>query len=103
MNLAEVLAYSPQDDLGHKLTNWLFSRFSYDIYAVNSIYGLIFIFGLYKFAKNENIKFLVQEAKQEILKYYTGYNIAHIIINNYKIDGVDYPFLPDKINCKVNF
>ena len=49
--------------------------------------------------KKENIKFLVQEAKQEILKYYTGYNIAHIIINNYKIDGVDYPFLPDKINC----
>jgi len=59
MNLAEVLAYSPQDDLGHKLTNWLFSRFSYDIYAVNSIYGLIFIFGLYKFAKNENSPYLV--------------------------------------------
>ena len=49
--------------------------------------------------KKENIKFLVQEAKQEILKYYNGYNIAHIIINNYKIDGVDYTFLPDKINC----
>jgi cell division protein FtsA len=49
--------------------------------------------------KKENIKFLVQEAKQEILKYYTSYNIAHIIINNYKIDGIDYPFLPDKINC----
>ena len=48
--------------------------------------------------KKENIKFLVQEAKQEILKYYTSYNITHIIINNYKIDGVDYPFLPDKIN-----
>ena len=49
--------------------------------------------------KKENIKFLVQEAKQEILKYYTSYNITHIIINNYKIDGVDYSFLPDKINC----
>ena len=33
--------------------------------------------------KQENIKFLVQESKQEILKYYTSYNIAHIIINNY--------------------
>ena len=53
--------------------------------------------------KKENIKFLVQEAKQEILKYYTGYNIAHIIINNYKINGVYYPFLPDKINCNFFF
>ena len=49
--------------------------------------------------KKTNIQFLVQEAKQEILKYYTNYNIAHIIINNYKIDGVDYSYLPEVIKC----
>ena len=27
--------------------------------------------------KEENIKFLIQEAKQQILKYYINYNIAH--------------------------
>ena len=49
--------------------------------------------------KKENIKFLVQEAKQQILKYYTSHNIAHIIVNNYKIDGTDYSSLPDEIEC----
>ena len=51
--------------------------------------------------KQANIQFLVQEAKQQILKYYTSYNIVHIIINNYKIDDVDYSYLPDEI--KSNF
>ena len=33
------------------------------------------------------------------MKYYIDYNIIHIIINNYKIDGVDYSYLPDEIKC----
>ena len=49
--------------------------------------------------KQSNIKFLVQEVKQQILKNYTNYNIIHIIINNYKIDGVDYSYLPNEIKC----
>ena len=49
--------------------------------------------------KQTNIQFLIQEAKQQILKHYTNYNIAHIIINNYRIDGVDYTYLPDEIKC----
>ena len=49
--------------------------------------------------KKSNIQFLVQEAKQQILKYYINHNIAHIIINNYKIDDVDYSYLPDEIEC----
>ncbi len=49
--------------------------------------------------KQTNIQFLAQEAKQQILKYYTNHNIAHIIINNYKIDGVDYSYLPYEIKC----
>ena len=50
--------------------------------------------------KEDNILFLVQDAKQQILKYYTNYNIAHIIINNYNIDNIDYSELPDEIDCK---
>jgi cell division protein FtsA len=49
--------------------------------------------------KQANIQFLVQEAKQQILKYYLNHSIAHIIINNYKIDGVDYSYLPGEIKC----
>ena len=49
--------------------------------------------------KHANVQFLVQEAKQQILKYYTNHNIAHIIINNYKIDNTDYSYLPDEIKC----
>ena len=49
--------------------------------------------------KQTNIQFLVQEAKQQILKYYANHNIVHIIINNYKIDGIDYSYLPDEIKC----
>jgi cell division protein FtsA len=49
--------------------------------------------------KQVYVQFLVQEAKQQILKYYTNHNIAHIIINNYKIDGVNYSYLPDEIKC----
>ena len=49
--------------------------------------------------QHANIQFLVQEAKQQILRYYTNHNIVHIIINNYKIDGIDYSYLPDEIKC----
>ena len=49
--------------------------------------------------KQANIQFLAQEAKQQILKYYADHNIIHIIINNYKIDGVDYSHLPEEIKC----
>ena len=49
--------------------------------------------------KQANIQFLVQEAKQQILKNYANHNIVHIIINNYKIDDVDYSYLPHEIKC----
>ena len=49
--------------------------------------------------KKTNIQFLVQEAKQQILKHYTNYNIIHIIIINYKIDDIDYSHLPEEIKC----
>ena len=49
--------------------------------------------------KQEDIKFLIQEAKQQILKYYKDKNIVHIIIDNYKIDDIEYSVLPNKIQC----
>ena len=50
--------------------------------------------------RQDDILFLVQEAKQQILKCYSNYDIAHIIINNYKIDNIDYSELPTKIDCQ---
>ena len=51
--------------------------------------------------KKEDIQFLVQDAKQQILRNYSNYNIIHIIIKNYRIDNIDYIFLPTKINCNL--
>jgi len=50
--------------------------------------------------RQDDILFLIQEAKQQILKYYSNYNIAHIVINNYKIDNFDYSELPVEIDCQ---
>ena len=46
-----------------------------------------------------NIQFLIQEAKQQILSNYKDQNIVHIIINNYKINDINYDSLPDEIEC----
>ena len=51
--------------------------------------------------EQDDIQFLVQEAKQQILKYNKNKNITHIIINNYKINDTDYDYLP--LNTKCNF
>ena len=50
--------------------------------------------------KQEDIQFLIQDAKQQILKNYSNKIIAHIIIKNHKIDNVEYTVFPDNINCK---
>jgi cell division protein FtsA len=47
----------------------------------------------------EDVKFLIKEAKQQILKNYNDQNIVHIIINNYKVNDNDYDQLPDEIKC----
>ena len=50
--------------------------------------------------KQSNIQFLIQEAKQQIIKYYVNYNVIHIIVNNYKIDNIDYSYFPNEIECQ---
>ena len=49
--------------------------------------------------KKEDIQFLVQDANQQILKNYINHNVTHVIIKNYKIDNINYDFLPDNLNC----
>ena len=53
--------------------------------------------------RQEDIQFLIQEAKQQILKHHRNRNIIHIIINNYKINDVDYSYLPQKLKCSKIF
>ena len=51
--------------------------------------------------KKEDVQFLIQDAKQQIIKNYPNQNIIHIIIQNYKIDDINYNFFPNKMNCNV--
>ena len=49
----------------------------------------------------EDIQFLVQDAKQQILRNYLDLSIIHIIIKNYKVDDIDYFFAPMDKNCNL--
>ena len=51
--------------------------------------------------KKEDIQFLIQDSKQQIISNYNSMNIVHIIIKNYKIDETDYSFLPEEKNCNL--
>ena len=44
--------------------------------------------------------YLIQDAKQQILKSHLDIGILHIIVENYIFDDVEYKFLPLKKNCK---
>ena len=49
--------------------------------------------------KNEDIQFLIQDGKQQIVENYPDQNIMHIIVKDYKINNVYYDSLPMNINC----
>ena len=51
--------------------------------------------------QKEDIHFLIQDAKQQVLRNYSDQNIAHIIIKNYIIDNNKYTLLPDNIECNI--
>ena len=51
--------------------------------------------------KKDSIQFLIQDAKQQILRNYSDKDIIHIIIKNYKINNVNFDFLPTEINCNL--
>ena len=49
--------------------------------------------------EKKNVQYLVQNAKQQILRSYHSKKIIHIIISNYIIDNIAYNYLPLDINC----
>lgn len=51
MTFSEVFLVNYYVEPGHKLINWLSSKFNLGIYGVNSIYSSIFIYGLIKFSR----------------------------------------------------
>ena len=50
--------------------------------------------------EKKNVQYLVQDAKQQILKSHLDIGILHIIVENYVYDNVKYKFLPLEKNCK---
>ena len=51
--------------------------------------------------KKEDIQFLIQDAKQQISRNYHDKTVIHVIIKKYKIDNLEYNFLPDDKNCNL--
>ena len=53
-----------------------------------------------KIVTKEDVQYLIQDAKQQILSSNLGKSIIHIIVNNYKFDDESYEFLPSNSACK---
>tara|TARA_B100000787_G_C16164503_1_gene283122 strand:+ start:22 stop:1137 length:1116 start_codon:yes stop_codon:yes gene_type:complete len=49
--------------------------------------------------KKEDVQFVIQDAKQQILRNYSNQSIIHIVIQNYKINNENYSYLPGDIDC----
>ena len=49
--------------------------------------------------EKKNVQYLIQDAKQQILRHYHNEKIIHIIITNYLIDNTSYNYLPLNLNC----
>ena len=49
--------------------------------------------------KKEEIYYLIQDAKQQIIRSYPDYSIIHIIVTNYYLDNIEYNFLPINFEC----
>ncbi len=48
----------------------------------------------------QDVMYLIQDAKQQILKSNSAIEIIHIITENYNLDNKNHNFLPLDINCK---
>ena len=49
--------------------------------------------------EKKNVQYLIQDAKQQILRFYHSKKIIHIIITNYVVDNNSYNYLPLDLNC----
>ena len=52
-----------------------------------------------KFLIKKDIEYLIQDAKQQIVNGYQDKSIIHIVVNNYKINNIDYDTLPLNMQC----
>ena len=50
--------------------------------------------------QKSDAQYLIQDARQQILRSYADKSIIHVIVNNYIIDNVYYDHLPINLNCK---
>ena len=49
--------------------------------------------------QQKDIKYLIQDAKQQITRTYPELDILHIIVKKYVVNDLDYTFVPRDINC----
>ena len=49
--------------------------------------------------QEKDVKYLIQDAKQQIVKAYPDQEIVHIVIKKYVVNDLDYTFVPRDINC----
>ena len=49
--------------------------------------------------QQKDIKYLIQDAKQQIVRAYPELNILHIIVKKYVVNDLDYKFAPIDIAC----
>ena len=49
--------------------------------------------------KKEEVEYLIQDTKQQIIKAYKDQHIIHILVTNYNVNGSNYSFIPLNINC----
>ena len=52
-----------------------------------------------KFLEKEDIEYLIQDAKQQVLSAYQDKSIIHIVTSNYKVNNHEYASLPLNIEC----
>ena len=53
-----------------------------------------------KIVEKKDILYLIQNAKQEVLRSYLHSNVVHIVISGYIADNNNYEFFPKNISCK---
>ena len=49
--------------------------------------------------KKQDIEYLIQDAKQQVIRSYPDEDIIHIIVTNYIINDINYNSLPSEVNC----
>ena len=51
--------------------------------------------------QKEDVQFLIQDAKQQLLRNYSNENIVHIIVKSYKVNNIEYTSFPKNIDCNL--